>query len=208
MRISLLSVALALLLSACQGRRLFTEGATTRTDGASGAPSGPSGRAPRGGAVSLSAKDLLPVDAYVDAGAGASNSRWILADDVIIEASREYFGALLSISSRTGAVHRTDEVKPDETLTTLTFTMGKLQTAVENNPRVMIGTGITVSARNTLKVRLLRTTDQGVPVRLRIVANGNASRGHKDQVAERAPVLQMGGQMRWSGSAWVWHPIG
>jgi hypothetical protein len=205
MRIPLLLAALALLLPACQGRRLFPEGGTARTDGA---PGSASGRPPRGGEVSLSAKDLLPVDAYVDAGAGASNARWILGDEVTIEASREYFGPLLSISTRTGAVRRTDEVKPDETLTTLTFTMGKLQTAVENNPRVMIGTGITVSARNVLKVRLLRTTDAAAPVRLRIVATGNASRGHKDQVAERAPTLQMGGQMRWNGSAWVWQPVG
>ena len=204
MRIPLLLAAAALLLPACQGRRLFPEGGTARPDGAS---AGATGRAPHGGEVSLTAKDLLPVDAYVDAGAGASNSRWILGDEVTIEASREYFGSILSISSRTGAVHRSDEVRPDETLTTLTFMMGKLQTAVENNPRVMIGTGITVSARNVLKVRMVRTTDPSVPVRLRIVATGNASRGHKDNVAERAPVLQMGGQMRWTGSAWSWQPV-
>ena len=32
-------------------------------------------------------------------------------------------------------------------------------------------------------------------------------RADADQVAERAPTLQMGGQMRWNGSAWVWQPV-
>jgi hypothetical protein len=208
MRIPQWLVVASVTLSACQGRPLLTGDGATRAEPAGGAVA--SARPGRGGDVSLSARDLAPVDAYVDAGAGvgAPNARWILGDEVMIEASREYFGPVISISSRTGAVHRTDEVRPDESLTTLTFTMGKLQTAVENNPRVMIGTGITVSARRVLRVRLLRTTDPAFPVRLRVTATGEASRGHKDKVDERAATLQMGGSLRWTGSAWVWQPIG
>jgi hypothetical protein len=206
MRTLLLALAASVLLPACQNRSLFsgaggTEGGTTTGGGA---------RPARGGEVSLTAKDLAPVDAYVAAGgaSGAPNARWILGDEVVIEASREYFAQAVSITARTGAVHRNDETRPDETVTTLTYMMGKYQSGVENNPRVLIGTGITVSARKTLVVRLVRTTDPSVPVRLRITANGDASRGRKDKVEERAPTLQMGGALRWNGSAYVWTPIG
>lgn len=208
MRTLLLVAAASLLLPACQNRSLLTGAA--RTDGGSGGAAGGGSRPPHGGEVSLTAKDLAPVDAYVAAGgaSGAPNARWILGDDVVIEASREYFAQAVSITARTGAVHRADESKPDETVTTLTYAMGKYQQGVENNPRVLVGTGITVSARKTLIVRLIRTTDASVPVRLRITATGEAARGHKDQVDERAPTLQMGGQLRWAGSAWAWVPIG
>jgi hypothetical protein len=205
MRIPLVLAAVSLCLPACQARRLFPEGGT-----GGGGPAAGGAHAPRGGEVNLTARDLAPVDAWVSAGPGstASNTRWILGDEVTIEASREYFGPKISINARTGAVQRTDVPGPDETVTTLTFMMGKYQAAVENNPRVMIDTGITVSARRVLKLRLVRTTDPATPVRLRITATGDASRGHKTEVQERAPSLQMGGSLRWTGAAWVWQPIG
>ena len=201
MRNALLVLVVCSSLAACQGRRLLTGGSESGAGPAFGGEG-------RGGRVSLTAQDLLPVDAYVSAGSQQSNTRWIVGDDVVVEASREYFGPTISITARQGAVARTDENRPDETLTTLTFTMGRLQTAVENNPRVTIGTGITVSARRTLKVRLFRTRDADRPVQIRISATGDASRGRKDVVDQRGATLEMGGVLQRSGSAFVWTPIG
>src|SRR5262245_35229442 len=106
MRTALLAVAVVLLLPACQGRSLTGSGTS---DPGSGAPG-------RGGAVNLSPKDLLPVDMYVDAGQGQKNTRWIVGDDVVVEASREYFGPAISIAARQGAVQRSDEARADETV--------------------------------------------------------------------------------------------
>lgn len=204
MRTALLALSLSLLLPACQGRRLLT-GAAPEGGGGSGAWGSTAGRA---GEVRLSPRDLQPVDAYISAGSQQKNTRWIVGDDVVVEASREYFGSAISISARQGAVTRTDEPHPDETLTTLTFTMGKYQAAVENNPRVTIGTGITVSARRTLKVRLFRTRDADHPVQLRITSTGDASRGRHEVVEQRGDTLQIGGTLVRSAAGWAWTPIG
>jgi hypothetical protein len=200
----LAAAALLLVLPACQGRTLTGTGGGTGGDEAGWGGTG----GQRGGQVALSARDLVAADVYVDAGQNQSNARWILGDEVTVEASREYFGQIVSISARQGAVHREDTTFPDETVTTLMFVMGRLQSAVENNPRVMIGTGITVSARKVLKVRLFRTTDPSTPVRLRITANGDASRGKKDVVEQRGATLQMGGMLKKGPSGWGWQPIG
>jgi hypothetical protein len=210
MRTSLLAAAVLLLVvPACQSRSLTGVGTDTTSSGGGGDEAGWHGSGPqRAGQVALSARDLEPVDRYVDAGADQRNTRWIVGDEVLVEASREYFAQIASISARPGAVLRTDEVKPDEHFTTLTFVMGHNQSAVENNPRVMIGSGITVSARKVLKVRLFRTTDASTPVRLRITATGEASRGKKDVVEQRSPSLQMGGVLRRGPQGWAWQPLG
>ena len=126
----------------------------------------------------------------------------------VVEASREYFGPAVSIAARQGMVQRSDENRGDETITTLTFIVGKYQLGVENNPRVTIGSGITVSARKTLKLRLFRTRDSERPVSLRITATGDASRGHKERVDQRGPTLQMGGVLVRTNAGWAWNPIG
>jgi len=208
---SLLVALLALgSLPACQGRRLLGPG--TGDPGASTSGSAPvpahgtylGARPGRGGGVNLSARDLAPVDWYVD----ARNSQWIVGDEVLVEASREYFGQILSIAARVGAVERTDDVQPDVTTTTLRFVMARSQAAVENNPRVMIGTGLTVSARQVLRLRLFKTTDTDTPVSLRVTATGNATRGRKDKVEHRGPTLQVGGLLRRAATGWAWSPIG
>ncbi len=199
-------------LPACQGRRLLgTEGAGAASGTPTAVPASlPSdgallgARAGRGGGVNLSARDLAPVDWYVD----ARNAQWILGDEVLVEASREYFGQILSIASRVGSVERTDDVQPDVTTTTLRFVMARNQTAVENNPRLMIGTGLTVSARQVLRLRLFKTNDSDTPVSLRVTASGSASRGRKDKVEQRAPTLQVGGNLRRAQGGWKWSPIG
>lgn len=219
-----------LLLGGCQGRRLLTGEAPSRPAAPpSGQPAGQpaaqlpgpaagraspagvpapepwtGGRPGRGGSVSISARDLAPVDLYVD----ARNAQWILGDHVSVEASREYFAPLLSVTARLGSVTRTDEVRRDETIITLTFAMGRYQQAVENTPRVMIGTGLTITARQTLRVRLFKTADADTPVALRVVATGDAARGRRTQVEARAPTLQLGGQLRRAPGGWLWRPIG
>lgn len=168
-------------------------------------PSGYLGSKPgRGGFVQLSARELAPLDAWID----ARNSQWILGDEVLVEASREYFGPVLSIVQRIGSVQRSDEVHPDVTVTTLTFMMGPLQAAVENNPRVMIGTGLTITARRVLRLRLFRTTDGSAPVQLRVTATGEAARGRGARVEQRSTTLQVGGSMRRSPQGWGWYPFG
>jgi hypothetical protein len=157
----------------------------------------------RGGFVQLSRNELLPLDAWID----FRNAQWILGDEVLVEASREYFGPQLSVVQRTGSVQRHDEVLPDVTITTLTFLMGPLQAAVENNPRVMIGTGLTITARRVLRLRLFKTTDGSTPVQLRITAGGDASRGRRDQVEQRGAMLQVGGSMRRGPRGWAWVPL-
>jgi|GEM_PF-4507419 len=199
-------------LPACQGRRLLGPDAPGPVAGtpsvvvpaalpAQGTFLGGRGR---GGGVALSARDLAPVDWYVD----ARNSQWIVGDEVLVEASREYFGQILSITARVGSVERSDDVRPDVTTITLRFLMAPSQTAVENNPRVMIGTGLTISARKVLRLRLFKTNDTDMPVSLRVTASGSASRGRKDKVAQRAPTLQVGGHLRRATGGWSWSAIG
>ena len=48
-------------------------------------------------------------------------------------------------------------------------------------------TGLTVSARRVLRLRLFRTTDADTPVSLRVTATGNASRGRKDKIEDIIP---------------------
>ncbi len=220
--LGLLLLLLAPLAPACRGRRLLTGEPPRPRPSASRPADAPAAVAPpapvpldphwagrpqpgrRGGQVSLSAQDLASVDAFLD----ERNAQWILGDDVLVEASREYFGAQLSVNVRTGTVSRTDDVRLDETVITLTYLLGRMQRAAENNPRVMLGTGLTVTARRTLRVRLFKTVDPSVPVALRIVATGDASRGRREQVAARAPVLQVGGTLRRGTGGWGWFPFG
>ncbi|MFM8980444.1 MAG: hypothetical protein ACKOSS_08280 [Planctomycetia bacterium] len=160
-------------------------------------------RGARTGSVRLSPQDLAPVDAWVD----ARNAQWIVADEVLVEASREYFGPIISVATRVGAVERTDEVLPDVTTVTLRFMMGRSSLAVENNPRVQVGTGLTVSARSVLRLRLRKAQDVQAPVSLRILAQGDASHGRGERVERRGPSLQLGGALRRTASGWSWSEL-
>lgn len=163
-------------------------------------PAAAPGRGARGGSVRLSAQDLAPVDAWVD----ARNAQWIVGDEVLVEASREYFGPIIAIASRVGSVERTDEVLPEVTTVTLRFMMNRSSLAVENNPRLQVGTGVTVSARRVLRLRLLKAQDVQAPVSLRIVAQGEASHGRGSTVERRAPSLRLGGVLRRASAGWAW----
>lgn len=163
----------------------------------------PGSQGARAGSVRLSAQDLAPVDAWVD----ARNAQWIVGDEVLVEASREYFGPIIAIAARVGSVERTDEVLPDVTTVTLRFMMGRSSLAVENNPRLQVGTGITVSARSVLRLRLRKAQDVQAPVALRILAQGEASHGRGEQVERRGPSLQLGGALRRSAGGWAWSEL-
>ena len=65
----------------------------------------------------------------------------------------------------------------DGTVVTVTYVGAPELINEETAPRVLIGTGITVSARHRLTVRFVKTRDPSVPVRLRIAATGNAAMG-------------------------------
>lgn len=180
------------MLSACQGRQgVF--------DGPQGQP-----RPATGGRVSLTDQDLAPVDAYI----GVRNGQWILGDDVEVVASREFFGQNLTMARATGLVERRDSSVDGETTVTLTYVGDPGMASVGTNPRVLIGTGLTISARRTLVIKLAKTLDANRPVYLRVVARGKASRGRKDKVEQRAPELQVGGEIRRNGGAWAWTPFG
>ena len=157
----------------------------------------------RPGMVDLTDQDLAPVDEYLR----ARNSKWILADHVDVYASKEYFSQVLTMNAKIGLVHRKDETVGEDEIATLTFIGHETQRSAMSNPRVMIGTGLTVSARKVLRVRMARTVNTNVPVQLRIVATGDASRGRKDEVLERAPQLQMGGTLRKANGQWVWRTL-
>ena len=191
---------LALGLSACQG------GGLSRIGSAGGGSGG--GRRFTSAQVNLTDRDLEPVDAYLRAGQDQSNSQWILGDTVDIYASKEYFSQALTVNAKIGLVHRKDEKVGDDGIVTLTFIGHPSQASTMANPRVMIGTGVTVSARKTLRLRMAKTTNADVPVQLRVVAQGNASRGHKEAITARGQQLEIGGSLRKTNGAWVWKQIG
>jgi hypothetical protein len=140
--------------------------------------------------VSLTDADLAPVDAWV------RRRRWILGDDVTVVASREYFAPLLSITERIGIVARQDSIENGESVTVLTYAGPGDQIDVQTAPRVMIGTGITVMARRRLVVRLAKTTQVAVPIRIDIRADGKASTGVGSDVVQRAAALTMSAGLR------------
>jgi len=166
---------------------------------------GPPSAAPRrGGKVFLSDRDLAAVDAFI----GASHAQWILGDDVEVIASREYFAQNLTVNATLGMVRRTDTTRVDQTIVELVYVGPRGTASITTSPRIMIGTGLTITARHRLVLRLVRSTAAGVPLSLRITARGEASRGRKDEIFIRRPTLQLGGEIRRQGNRWVWYPIG
>jgi hypothetical protein len=196
------TVAALALLPSCQGgagrrgRGDSSGGAAQDGTGTQGSGTGHQGNAgrqgggSRGGVVSLTDQDLAPMDAWI------RRRFWILGDDVEIVASKEYFIQNLSIAARIGLVQRRDEEGPDEARSVLTYVGNPAALDVQTAPRVMIGTGVTITARRTLTIRFVRTTNPDLPVRVRIAANGSASLGTGDQVTRREPTIVVGAQIR------------
>jgi hypothetical protein len=167
---------------------------------------GPRRAPPKGSQVQLSDADLIGVDRYVRA---KYNPQWILGDEVDIVASREYFAQALTVVTPVAdpRVHRTETRDRNGTLVTLTYRGPPESANVAVNPRVLIGDGLTVTARRVLRVRLIRTVDPRWPVRLRIEARGSAARGSGDDVYRREPFLVLGGDLRWWHDHYVWQPL-
>ncbi len=184
-RVAVVLLGLAALSApvACTPGARPRDGRTDRAD-ASDAP------AAKGSEVFVSDADLAPMDAWVRV------RRWILGDEVEIDASREYFGSLVSVATRIGYVKQEIAEEAGVTTTTLTFLGRPEAVDVQTAPRVLVGTGLTASARKRLVLRLHRTTNPDVPVRFRLVARGKASTGVGDQVVSRAPELGLGASIR------------
>jgi hypothetical protein len=173
-----LLVALVALGTGCRstergGRAARDPVRGTDAGGAGGAPPAAPSDAPGGdaGSVSLSDADLAPVDTYV------KTRVWYVGDSIEIVASREYFWQNISFVAAKGVVQREDAETPDGLVVTVTYVGAKALLSETTAPRVLIGTGITASARERLVVRFVKTRDLSVPVRLRISATGNASMG-------------------------------
>jgi hypothetical protein len=156
-----------------------------------------------GGQVALTARDLAEVDLFLS----ARNAQWILGDDVEVVASREYFAQNLTVNRSTGLVERADETRPDATVVRLRYVGDPGAASVVTNPRLLLGTGLTVSARRTLTLRLVRTTDAARPVHLLVRAVGDAAQGRKEQVERRAPELRLGGDLLPGPGGWRWVPV-
>jgi hypothetical protein len=167
---------------------------------------GPPAPAPRPGKVSLRAEDLAGVDAWLD---HRRNPQWILADHVEILASREYFSQALTLNRDMvgGLIRRTDTKEGDDTVVTLTFLGEDYQMTAMSNPRALVGTGFTITARRSLTLRLRPTRDSRMPVFLRVVANGRAAQGRHEDVLARSDQMIVGGNLRYDGGRWVWGPF-
>jgi hypothetical protein len=139
------------------------------------------------GTISLSDADLAPVDAYV------SRRRWVVGDEVEVIASREYFAQALMVASSIGRVRRDEAEEGGGATVTLTFVGAPDEVDVTTAPRVMIGTGLNVSARKRIRIHLTKTTDAGMPVRLQVTARGLASTGAADRVDKKAEQIVLGG---------------
>lgn len=220
-----------LLLAACHGRTQFYVTPTAPEAAPRAAPERtveqdlpaidqkqPTGRVPearpvagppsppprRGGRVFLSDRDLAPVDAFLH----WKNAQWILGDEVEVVASREYFAQNLTVNETLGTVRRRETTRADETVVELTYLGAPGTAGITTSPRILIGTGLTITARRKMVLRLVKTTSPVVPLSLRITAKGNASRGRGDEVWIREPVLNLGGQIRRQQNRWIWYPIG
>lgn len=185
-------LAVVLAIGAGLATVACTPGSRTRGGRGEGrdrpAPADPSGGG--GGEVFVSDAELAPMDQWV------KQRRWILGDQVEIDASREYFGAIVSIATRIGFVKQEINEAGGVTTTTLTFLGRPEQVDVQTAPRVLVGTGLTVTARRSLTLRLHRTTNPDLPVRFRLVARGKASTGSGDLVAQRGDQLGIGASLR------------
>jgi len=149
-----------------------------------------SGEGAAAGEVNLTPADLAPIDAYI------KRPQWILGDDVDVVASKEYFVQVLSIATRIGMCKREDFQDKDSAGSVITFLGRPEQVSEQTAPRLLIGTGLTITARHKLTVRFVPTRNVDLPVRLRVAANGKASLGSKANVLKREPSLVIGVQLR------------
>jgi hypothetical protein len=192
-RVAVLSLAaLASLLAGCAARGRAPRGSFG--DGVPlsevGVPERRAVPASAAGTVALTDADLAPVDAFVQ------RRRWLLADEVDVIASREYFVQTLMVASSIGRVRREEVETPGGATITLTFVGEPHEVDVTTAPRVMIGTGLNVSARRRIVIRFVKTTDPAVPVRLQVTARGKASTGAGENVEHRAEEIVVGGVLR------------
>jgi hypothetical protein len=147
--------------------------------------------------VFVSDADLAPMDEWI------KRRRWVIGDEVEIDASKEYFSQVVSVAARTGLVRQEVSEAGGVTTTVLTFVGRPEDLDVTAAPRVLVGLGLTASARRRLVLRLHKTVNPDLPVRFRLVARGKASGGVGDKVLQRADELGAGATIRREGGRWV-----
>jgi hypothetical protein len=202
-------VLLLVVLGACHGRTQYhltpnTPAAQTPSTQQPPTRRQRPNRRVRGGNVWLSDRDLAPLDSFIH----ARNAQWIIGDVVNVTASREYFAQNLTINATLGTVRRRDTTSAQATVVELDYLGAEGTASITTSPRILIGTGLTIMARKRLVLRLVKTEDVNRPVSLRVVAQGEASRGRKKEVLQRGPMLSLGGDIRRSGRRYAWFPIG
>jgi hypothetical protein len=179
------AVACAFAFPACTGGTRDRRSRSARGD-ASPETSSPD----RSGEVFVSDKDLAPMDEWI------KRRRWVLGDEIEIDASKEYFSQNVSIAARTGIVQQELTESHGVTTTVLTFVGRPEDLDMTSAPRVLVGLGLTASARRRLVLRLHKTVNPDLPVRFRLVARGKASGGIGDRVLQRADELGAGATIR------------
>ncbi len=195
----------SLALAACRGGRLAAGGGIMPGVPTAYRPeaTSPVRQAVRPGQVNLSPRDLAPVDSFLH----ARNNQWILGDYAEVYASREYFATALTINTRVGLIQRHDRDELGDKIITLTYVGHPEAASAMANPRILIGTGLTVTARKRLVVRMVKTKDSRRPVYLRVLARGTASRGKGEKVLQRGDNLQLGGALMFRQGRWTWFPM-
>ena len=92
---------------------------------------------------------------------------------------------------------RHDQEDENGLVVTVTYLGAKELISEATAPRILIGTGITVSARRRLTVHFVKTRNVDVPVRLRIAVNGEASMGRgADVLRRKEPQIVVGCALR------------
>ncbi|MDJ0523063.1 MAG: hypothetical protein QNJ90_13420 [Planctomycetota bacterium] len=223
MRLCVCLVAVLLLLPACRGNRLPVPGAANavRTPTPATRPAAtPKVNYPtkfdvvRDKNVRLTPRALGPVDRWL------KQPQWIIGETVDVYASREYFASMLTFNVRPGLVQKRETEFQGDTIITLTYVGASYATNAMRAPRVHIGgeqqrpdargrpsTGVTVTARKAIRIRMAKTKDPSRPVQLRIVARGKAVHGKQDDVLRRGEQLEVSGALRRSNGIWWWIPV-
>lgn len=159
-------------------------------------------RVRRGARVNLRPQDMQPVRDWFS----VRNRQFILADVVEIRASKEFFSQVLTTNTHIGMVRKQERVVNGDRIITLKY-VGRNAPSAMNSPRVLIGTGFTVTARDTLRVHLTKTYDPARPVNIRVSARGDAARGRAEEVLQKDDhMLEVRGALTWdrANRRWVW----
>ncbi|MDA1194675.1 MAG: hypothetical protein O2894_05780, partial [Planctomycetota bacterium] len=118
----------------------------------------------------------------------------------------EYFATMLTLNAKVGMVQREDRQVGEDTLVIMRFLGNDYSASAMSNPRAQVGTGLTITARRVLRVRMAKTLDGTRPVQLRVVATGKAAHGRGDDTLRRDDPIELGGSLVYRDGRWAWGP--